>query len=453
MNQKNANRVIFERKLLAFAPRASAAWRKLKMAQELDGEQLADINWQRRIQLIEHCAQTIPYYQRRFKEIGFEPGDLKGEADWNRLPVLEKQDIRQHAQDLVNPIYQLADLPTATTGGTTGLPLKTYNDPKIHLASMSWRMLSWWGLHPADNSGYLYRAVPTGLSKTLRDLALTPTRRSYIAASNMTEARMDQFLSEILRSKARYLVGYVGALEVFARHCEARNVDIPNLTALWTTASPLSGNQRNYFNSVFKTASYTQYGSCEFYWIAAECRHRGGMHIGNDIRHVDVLDDGEAGNRESFGDLLITDLQNMAFPLIRYRLGDRGRLLNRTCSCGLPFPMMDYVRGRISETLELRDGTLVPGEFWTTVFDDFTDEIAAFQIIQQPDLSIHISYVPNDSDGGDAAAETVLSRLQQQTQNKAHIKMHRVEAIPHREGKVQIVIRQSGTPAATDAME
>jgi phenylacetate-CoA ligase len=439
-------RRFFDLKMRAMDSNVRGSMERLRAAQALSTDALAALNWERRLALVRVCAAKIPFYQRAFREIGFVPGDLKSEADWNRLPVLEKQDIRTHAEALVDPAFRLADLPTATTGGTTGLPLKTFNDPRVHLASMSWRMLEWWGVHPASNSGYLYRAVPRGVSKTLRNVALLPTRRAYIPASDMTETRMAGFLAELQAIKPEYLVGYVGALDVFARHCEARGMELPSLKAIWTTASPLSESLRAYFESVFRTPTYTQYGSCEFYWIAAECSQRGGMHIGSDIRHVDILPDPEGFSEDGFGDLAVTDLTNHVFPLLRYRLGDRGRLLDRRCPCGLPFPMMDYVRGRISETLELRDGTRVPGEFWTTVFDDFTNDVSAFQVAQQSHGAIQIRYVANPNGDGDGAAQTVLERLRAQTRGQADIEMRRVAQIPHRDGKVQIVIREDKTP-------
>lgn len=423
-------------------PKARDSHARLMKAQELSTDELHSLNWVRRQALVQHCAVRIPFYQRAFRKVGFEPGDLRGDEDWAQLPILEKSDIREYPEELVDSAFQLKDLPTATTGGTTGLPLKTYNDPRVHLASMSWRMLEWWSLDPACSSGYLYRAVPRGFSRILRDVALFPTRRIYIAASQMSEERMATFLAALLRVEPEYLVGYVGALEVFARFCDQRSVKLPSLRAAWTTASPLSDNLRAYLESVLGSPVYTQYGSCEFYWIAAECTRKGGMHIGSDIRHVDVLPDPDSSVHDGFGDLAVTDLTNYAFPLLRYRLGDRGQLLDRQCPCGLPFPMMDYVRGRISETLELRDGTQVPGEFWTTVFDDFTDDVVAFQVIQRADLSIHINYVPNPRGDGGRAAATVLARLGKQTSGQADIHMHEVAEIPHRDGKVQIVVRE-----------
>lgn len=36
-------------------------------------------------------------------------------------------------------------------------------------------------------------------------------------------------------------------------------------------------------------------------------------------------------------------------PLLRYRTGDKGRLLDRACACGSVLPRLDTVAGRFSE--------------------------------------------------------------------------------------------------------
>lgn len=431
-------RSIFQAKLRLVQPKAYMSFEKLKQSQILSQEELWKLNWNRRKMLVEHCAQNIPFYRDKFREIGFEAGDLKCEDDWARLPILEKSDIREFSKKIVNPKLRLSDLPVATTGGTTGLPLKTYNDPAVHLSSMSWRMLGWWGLHPSDNSGYLYRAIPTGLRKRLIDFALFPTRRAYLSASAMTLQEMHTFYESICSAKIKYLVGYVGALEVFSRYCEEMKLKLPYLEAVWTTASPLSQNSRHYMEKVFNCPIYTQYGSCEFYWIAAECKQQNGLHIGIDVRHVEIISD-TIDEETGFGDLAITDLQNYAFPLLKYRIGDRGRMLKIQCGCGLGFPLMDYVRGRVTDNIKLGNGTLIPGEYWTTIFDDFTDIISAFQVHQYSDLSIEVRYVSDNPNDAAMAAELVKSNLILKAGESLKIKMVKTDEIAQRSGKIQFV--------------
>jgi phenylacetate-CoA ligase len=229
----------------------------------------------------------------------------------------------------------------------------------------------------------------------------------------MTPENMESFYRALGRIQPRYLVGYVGAVDVFARFMERQGYQLPGVKAVWTTSAPLPEVKRRYFEQVFGCKAYTQYGSCEFYWIAAECAEQSGMHIATDARHVEVVNaQNEPVPDGEWGDLIVTDLLNHAFPLIRYRIGDRGRLLTRRCPCGRPYPLMDYVRGRISDIIRVPGGGEVPGEYWTTIFDDFTDAIQSFQVHQQADLSVTIRYEPRPGAEADPVIAAVASRLE-----------------------------------------
>jgi len=122
-----------------------------------------------------------------------------------------------------------------------------------------------------------------------------------------------------------------------------------------------------------------------------------------------------------YGDLLVTDLENLAFPLIRYRLGDRGRLLSRKCDCGLPFPLMDYVHGRISDTIYLSDKSAIPGEYWTTIFDSYTDSIKSFNVHQANDYSITINYEPFSGANCGDIIKTVKEKLSKRIGDKTSL--------------------------------
>lgn len=67
-----------------------------------------------------------------------------------------------------------------------------------------------------------------------------------------------------------------------------------------------------------------QYGCNEVANIAIQCPLCNGLHINSDFIHVDIVDQEdrllEAGK---YGEILVTNLESRAFPLIKYRLGIR----------------------------------------------------------------------------------------------------------------------------------
>jgi phenylacetate-CoA ligase len=403
---------------------------------------LSEMNWNRRRQLVRHCALHVPFYRKRFRKLGFHPDDLTSEAVFAELPVLEKEEVREFRELLIAEGIDRRRLRPSATGGTTGQPLEIYHDARVPLSVLTWRMLNWWGVDVSDNSGYLYRAVPKGLRRRLSDLALFPTKRAYIQAAEMDQPRMRAFWAALNRIRARYLVGYVGAVEAFADYLVSAGLQVPSLQAVWTTASPLPQSKRLYFQKTFACPVYTQYGSVEVFILSAECACQAGLHVFTDIRHVEAVDtDGRLASAGDHGDLVVTNLTNYAFPLLRYRIGDRGRLLDKACSCGRPFPMMDYVAGRVSDQIFLPDGTSIPGEFWTTIFDDWPAAIKGFEVHQARDYTITVRYEPSGQDS-EKAVGSVGAMLTSKLRGLVALRFVPSALDPNRNGKTRYVVSE-----------
>jgi phenylacetate-CoA ligase len=90
----------------------------------------------------------------------------------------------------------------------------------------------------------------------------------------------------------------------------------------------------------------SDYGASEAPGIAEECAS-GRLHVSIDCYKVEVVNaHGEVLPEGTIGDLVITSLHNRTMPLIRYRIGDVGRLVPGQCECGSPFPQMELVVGK-----------------------------------------------------------------------------------------------------------
>ena len=68
--------------------------------QWLAPERIAALQWQRLQRLLEHCYREVPYYRRRWRELGVAPGDIRNLDDYARLPILTKAEIREHFDEL-----------------------------------------------------------------------------------------------------------------------------------------------------------------------------------------------------------------------------------------------------------------------------------------------------------------------------------------------------------------
>lgn len=419
----------------------------LEATQYLPRERLDAINLAKRQALVAHAYETVPFYRKSFDAHSFHPRDLTSDADWERVPLLTKADLRNHFDDLVSSASRPGDLKLSATGGSTGTPLKTYQDKRYPMAALGWRVLGWWGVLPSADVAYVYRLVrESTLSRFLNAVYWWPTGRIWLDASQMTAASIEAFIGKYKRMRPGLVQGYVGAVVHLARHVEKSGTRLPPPRAVWVTASPISEVDRRVVERAFGAPVFDQYGCGEMFWIAAECDRHDGLHVFADARHVEIIDgDGKPCPSEVEGRVVITDLENFAFPIIRYQIDDWAALRSGVCQCGRTLPLMSAVKGRMTDLLMLPDGAGISGDYLTTIFDESPDLAQAFQVYQYADMSMTLSVVPHPSISADnARLAAVVEALKKKTRGQVPIRLALVESIPHDRGKLLYVISEVG---------
>ena len=143
----------------------------------------------------------------------------------------------------------------------------------------------------------------------------------------------------------------------------------------------------------------------------------------------------------TLGKLLLTDLNNYAFPLIRYEIGDSGRLLPGKCNCGKPLPLMDNVKGRQDAVIITPSGIQLNGDFLTGIFDDFPESIRAYQFLQEKDYSLTLYYIPMNRKKVDAIIAEVIFKLKEVSGKEIKILSKRVDQISKINGKAPMVLK------------
>ena len=102
---------------------------------------------------------------------------------------------------------------------------------------------------------------------------------------------------------------------------------------VFTSGEMLDGETRRAIERGFGAPVFDIYGCTELKEIAWECPAHEGYHINSDRVVVETLHADHSTGRQD-GALLVTSLYNFGMPLIRYQLGDTGRLIAASCSCG-----------------------------------------------------------------------------------------------------------------------
>lgn len=433
---------LFLAKYSLYKPGAVPYFKQLLVQQSLSRDELAALNWQRTKALVEYAYENTPYYRRRFDEIGFSPQDMRTPDDFRHVPLLTRRDLQDNFRELVSVEAKPRDLRLSTTGGSTGEPVKVYHQKAVVRAATGWRMLSWWGLPPGVDFASIYRDTnTTWRARTINRLLWWPARRIDLDAVKITANDIRRFVEELHAAKPAFIHGYVGSVDYVASYLLDNQIKVPAPKAIWVTSAPLTSVQSMRIEKAFGAPVYDQYGCCEIYWLAAQCPKRQGLHMFSDIRRFEFIDDDDQPCPDGVqGRIVVTDLENRFFPIIRYLNGDMGKSLPGQCECGVTLPLMDKVTGRVSESVRLPDGQNMSGEYLTTIFDETPDAIRQFQVHQKADYSIEILVVPNISEGQlDSILDAVKNKMLEDVKHQVPVSVNKVAEIPQKGGKLRFI--------------
>jgi phenylacetate-CoA ligase len=155
------------------------------------------------------------------------------------------------------------------------------------------------------------------------------------------------------------------------------------------------------------------------------------------VGYAEVMEDNQSVSDGISGDLVCTGLLNADMPLIRYKVGDRSRIMaeSETCSCGRALPIISRVEGRTNDVLITPDGRRV---FWLNpVF--YGLPVLEAQIIQEKSDRLKVRYVPTP-DSSSETERSITERLQERL-GKVEVIMEALDAIPRGpNGKFRAVV-------------
>ncbi|NJL58325.1 MAG: phenylacetate--CoA ligase family protein [Desulfobacteraceae bacterium] len=174
---------------------------------------------------------------------------------------------------------------------------------------------------------------------------------------------------------------------------------------------------------------FNRYASSEVGVIATECSS-GNLHIVVENIYIECVgEDGKPVPSGIQGKLLITDLHNRAMPLIRYDLGDAGILASSPCECGLPYPCLEKVIGRLSDILRLPDNRIVFPDDLAEIFYPLP-VVNKFQVIQEETDKVRVILVLK-TPGTDESLNTLIHRnLKTALGDEVEISLEFAEDIP-----------------------
>ncbi len=330
-------------------------------------KQLKNLQLKRLKETVKRVYDSVPFYQKKFKELNITPDDIKTLDDVQKLPFTTKDDLRDNMPFgmLCTSVDDCVELHASS--GTTGVPVTacyTNNDLEVWSEVMA-RCLTMSGLSKKDvfqnpipygtftgAFGFHYGAqkvgalvIPSGKGQSERQLKLMDYyNTTFISGVASYVVRLGQVAKQIGLDPAKLSVrnGLFGA-EMFSPGLKKRIID------------------------TWEMDVHDIYGLTEMCGpgVSTDCDQHDGLHLWEDHFLVEIIDPItlEPVETEEEGEMVITTLTKTGMPIIRYRTRDIAKLYDQTtCECGRTHVKHSTIKGRSDDMIIVRGTNMYPGQ-------------------------------------------------------------------------------------------
>jgi phenylacetate-CoA ligase len=355
--------------------------RKLRRSQWRSADELRAEQFVKLRALLRDAAENVPYYRDLFKMLGAMPDDFRKLADLARLPVLEKQTLRENFSQFVNPRHNGRDVFEDHTSGSTGMPLRFLLtvEQKAYEMGYNIRFFRWAGYRTGARIAAFRHYIP----KTEREPLWKLERRIntlFFSVYDMKPANLRAYVEEFNRFRPDFVRGYPSSIYIFAQFAASEGLSVHTPRAVLTSSETLSPEMRAVIEQAFQCRVFDWWGSNERIATACQCERRESYHINAEGGILEFLPERDGADMKMYR-MVGTGLINHAMPLIRYDLGDLAIPAGRPCACGRGLPCISRILGRVNDLIVTGDQKFVPSVRFYTLFETYA-KIRQFQVVQ-----------------------------------------------------------------------
>ncbi|MGA5430666.1 phenylacetate--CoA ligase family protein [Streptomyces koyangensis] len=211
-----------------------------------------------------------------------------------------------------------------------------------------------------------------GLITTASELSRLPVE-AFSAGQQVT---VDLVLMLVRDFAVNVLLGQPAVVLPLLREAKRREPSL-RLEKVIYGGTPMTESDKRWLREELGTQSITSIlAANDGAQIGYQCKRMGGTlhHLNDDYNLVEVVDEaGQPLPDGATGQLLVTALQKFEGPLIRYRIGDMGRITEQDCRCGVSGRVLEYL-GRSDGLLKFKSATVHHAELLAA--------LEAFQVSQ-----------------------------------------------------------------------
>lgn len=414
-------------------------------------EEMKKIQSERLVKMVENAYNNVPFYKKKFDEMGLKPSDIQSIDDIVKLPFTVKTDLRDNYPFGLFAVGKDKLARIHASSGTTGKPTVvgyTNGDLEIWARSVA-RGLTSVGMTEKDTlqNAYGYGLFTGGLGfhQGAGYMGMTVVPASSGNTSRQV-AMLQDYETDMLCCTPSYAM-FIGET------IKEMGIDPKTLPvrAAFCGAEPWTDEMRKEMEALLDIRAYDVYGLSEIAGpgVAMECYEQKGMHVQEDYFYPEIInpDTGEPVEDGQYGELVFTCIGKEALPLIRYRTRDICKLDRTQCSCGRTTVRMMKPQGRTDDMLIIRGINVFPSQIEAVLLSlnmDPNYQMIVDRANNMDSLEVQVEMTEDmfcDTMKNIHAVERKISEALKSTLNiVAKVRLLEPKALPRSEGKAKRVI-------------
>lgn len=403
----------------------------------LDRDTMRARQLDRLARLVDHAYAHVPFYRRLYGSVGYEPGAIRSFRDLASLPIIDKAILSGLGDDalLTSGTGEQATF-TTRSSGSSGTPFTTHLDTfdvvrdfaemlRFFTMATKGRLEREDWIYTIHHGGHWFSSL-MGHYRIFRLMDLEepePLARHWALLRPKIVTTLPSYLPKLAQ---------LGALDRFG------------IAAVSTNSEMSSRAERDRYARIFGVPVVDEYSSEEIGFMATECCE-GQYHVVEDGVFFETVDCDAGGT----GRVVVTDLNNILMPLIRYDHGDLACLSEGTCRCGCQGRLVSDLHGRRDDAFLNASGVLLPTAALLAICDDLMNEaefgLASYRLVQRAPARIDLLFTRHAS--ASAPVETLrrdlADRLGRLFGHPVDIRAIAVDALPQTGSyKRRVLLRQ-----------
>ena len=322
------------------------AERDLRKIQHLPPREF--VHWQarQRRKIVQYHLANNPFYKN---QVGSRIDT------WEELPILRKQDYQRPIEELLAQPYGRTNVYRASTSGSSGHPFHFAKNKHSH--AMDWAIQKHrYGLYGLSFKSKQARffGIPKSINGFLFEKAKDHVmNRSRFSVFDLSNCKLEGFLRRFRGNNFDYIYGYTHSLVLFAQFVHDQGLKLvevcPSLKVCLTTSEMCTPDDRTVMEQGFGVPVVNEYGTSETGILGFEFPD-GSWRLSEETIYAETT---------ATGEILVTSLFNKAFPIIRYNIGDIGKISDTRIDG--KYRQLLLLTGRTNDVITLPSGRKAAG--------------------------------------------------------------------------------------------